>query len=104
MNATQRKLDEFTRAYIECALWSSTDDDGEPLDALYSADDLSPECLDTMAADCADFQNSFAELLDQAAELGYGHGDRPRTRNRHPLSVPGFPQILFDSTPQRPYP
>lgn len=54
------QLDSFTRAYIECALWSSTDNatdsGGEPLDKNYSAEDIAPEALAKMAADCAKFQ------------------------------------------------
>ena len=53
---TTTELDQFTRAYIEAALWSSTDDSGEPLDANYGLDDLAPETLAKMAADCAKFQ------------------------------------------------
>lgn len=30
-------LDCFARAYVECALWSSTDFDGTPLDELHDA-------------------------------------------------------------------
>ena len=77
-------MDNFTRAYIECALWSSTDDDGEPLDSVYSIDDLSKGALENMQIDCADFQSSFgaqyrvAGLSDEQA----GH-DFWLTRNRH---------------------
>lgn len=56
-----RELDAFTRAYIECALWSSsdnTDDDqgGDPLDKNYGTDDIAPETFSEMKADCARFQ------------------------------------------------
>lgn len=53
---THTQLDSFTRAYIEAALWSSTDDNGAPLDASYSADDLSESALERIAADCAKFK------------------------------------------------
>lgn len=53
-------LDEFTRAYIECALWSSMDESddrgGNPMDENYSADDLAPETLEKIIADCEKFQ------------------------------------------------
>lgn len=49
-------IDPFTAAYIEAALWSSTDDDQEHLDANYTVDDLAPETLAKMVADCARFQ------------------------------------------------
>jgi hypothetical protein len=41
--------------YIICALWSSIDDEENPLDDLYSADDLAPETRKTMEDDLADF-------------------------------------------------
>lgn len=54
-------LETFVTAYIECALWSSSDnsDDsgGEPFDENYSASDLAPETRAEMAADCASFYN-----------------------------------------------
>jgi hypothetical protein len=68
--ATRDNLDEFTTAYIECALWSETDntDDsgGEPLDKNYSIDDVADEAIEKMAADCAKFQTDNAELLIKA--------------------------------------
>jgi hypothetical protein len=48
-------------AYVECALWSSTDEDGEALDAVYTVDDLAPEALASMQAECEDF----VALLEQ---------------------------------------
>ena len=80
------KLDEFTRAYIECALWSSMDESdentgGEPLDANYGIDDIAPECLAEMQADCQDFQQSFGELFE-GREGRAGH-DFWLTRNHH---------------------
>ena len=52
-------LDEFLAAYIEAALWSSTDnaDDGggEPLDRNFDEGDIAPETLVRMRADCAAF-------------------------------------------------
>lgn len=82
------KLDAFTQAYIECALWSSTDDEGENLDN-YSIHDLTPEALAEMVNACQDFQTTHdnAELL----ESWYAGGETPEraghdfwlTRNRH---------------------
>jgi hypothetical protein len=82
------KIDAFTRAYIECALWSSTDnsDDsgGEPLDRNYSIDDIAPATLATMVRDCAAFQ---AEHADNLAECDgsdeYNGHDLWLTRNGH---------------------
>lgn len=66
------KLDAFTQAYIECALWSSTDDKGEPLDREHSPDDIDPATLQGMISDCQDFQESNRELLERAYAL-YTH-------------------------------
>lgn len=48
-------LDEFLNAYVEAALWSSMDDDSQPLDKNYGMDDIAPETLARMRADCAAF-------------------------------------------------
>ena len=57
------QLDEFTTAYVECALWASLDDHGEPFDRNYSVSDLAPETLAEIIADCKDFQQSFGDLI-----------------------------------------
>jgi len=65
-----QRLDSFTRAYIEAALWSTTDNSdeqgGEPLDANYGIDDIAPETMELMIEDCADFQERYAELLSES--------------------------------------
>jgi len=75
-------LDSFTRAYVECALWSSIGDDGEPLDAVYSLDDLAPECLQQMVDDCQDFRELAGDALDGIDDEQAGH-DFWLTRNGH---------------------
>ena len=57
------ELDNFTRAYIEAMLWSSTDDKDEPMDANYSASDLAPETLARIVADCTAFQAAHGNLF-----------------------------------------
>lgn len=78
-------MDEFTTAYIACALWSSRDeatpDGGEPMDANYSADDLAPETLASIKADCAKFQSDNARLFGYDYACA-GH-DFWLTRNGH---------------------
>jgi hypothetical protein len=74
-----RTLDKFTQAYIECALWSSGLEDDD-----YDIDDIAEESLREIEADCADFQDSAREWLEQAgidAEQA-GHNFW-LTRNRH---------------------
>ena len=79
-------LEEMLDAYIETALWSSTDtnddgDMGECLDANYGPDDLLAATRREMRSDCKAF------LLSHADEIGTrfaqaGH-DFWLTRNRH---------------------
>jgi hypothetical protein len=61
------ELDEFTKAYVEAALWSTMDasDDagGDHLDANYSAEHIAPETLERIKADCAKFQELYGHLL-----------------------------------------
>ncbi len=54
--ATLPELDDFTLAYIECALWSSTDDASVPLNDHHTLADLAPETLARIKEDCAKFQ------------------------------------------------
>jgi len=75
------KLDEFTKAYINCALWSSIEDDGIPLDDNYSIDDLAEETLQSMIKDCKCFQDD-NEKLFEGQEIQAGH-DFWLTRNGH---------------------
>ena len=82
------EVDEFTAAYIECALWSSTDnaDDsgGSPLDENYGPEDLDLSTLDGMIKDCADFQESeAADLAAYRQDAGQAGHDFWLTRNRH---------------------
>lgn len=46
-------LEAFVSAYIECALWSSTDDDDVPLDRLDAS--FAPDTLWRMRNDCKAF-------------------------------------------------
>ena len=79
------KLDDFTRAYIECALWStddeSTEQGGEPLDENYTVEDIARETLARMAADCQAFQEKHGELIGGETERA-GH-EFWLTRNGH---------------------
>jgi hypothetical protein len=98
------KLDKFTQAYIECALWSSTaygsedekadiEENGEGhFDASFErcnfdVSDISEKTLKAIAADCQDFQDTNAELLWQYYEQGYGEDNAGHdfwlTRNGH---------------------
>lgn len=78
-------LDIFTRQYIATALWSSNDestpDGGEPMDKNYSIEDIHPDTLAAMVADCAKFQEeNAADIADDLSQAGH---DFWLTRNGH---------------------
>ena len=92
---TDRRMDAFTQAYFDAALWSSTDnaDDsgGEPLDANYGINDIDEATRAKMIADCADFQERFGDLIadDDSPDI-HRHGNDEQaghdfwlTRNGH---------------------
>lgn len=79
---------ELSAAYIECALWSSTDDNDTPLDRNYTSADIAEESLAQMHETCETF---LAEQGDEiaawpgphyAAIIQAGH-DLWLTQNRH---------------------
>lgn len=77
-------LDAFLDAYRACALWSSTDEHGEPLDAAFSVDDITGGSWLRMRDDCAAFLDAHRDDLAQSglsAEQA-GH-DFWLTRNGH---------------------
>jgi len=84
-------LETFTRAYIEAALWSSTaygapEDNGEGTwDTSFESygcdvDDLAPETLLAMKADCRGFYDAYSHLWEDDEHAGH---DFWLTRNRH---------------------
>lgn len=75
-------LDTFTQAYIEAAMWTLTDNDGEPLDYL-GAHDIADETIAKAQADCADFQAAHADLLADAGDSAQNGHDFWLTRNGH---------------------
>jgi len=76
------ELSTFQLAYIESALWSSTGEDGEPLDRDYNSSDLADETVAKVKADCEKFlTENFADLMGHDIEQG-AH-DFWLTRNGH---------------------
>ena len=79
---TERALETFTRAYIECAMWSSTDENDKPFDE--SDAELSAEAQQQMRDDCKDFIETAEPLLLQSRLTWESAGhDFWLTRNRH---------------------
>lgn len=75
-------MDLFTKQYLETALWSSTDDNGEPLDSKYSIEDLSTEAIEKAERDTEDFLVKAGSLLDKHDDSIAAH-DFWLTRNGH---------------------
>lgn len=81
-------LDDFTHAFLVCALWSSTDwsrdDGGDPLDDNYDVDDIDKTCREALAEECADFCEANAEDLAESGGSAEQAGhDFWLTRNGH---------------------
>jgi hypothetical protein len=83
-------MDAFTRAYLEAALWSSTDDSDDYLDRNYAVHDIAPATLERMMADCRKFQAENAHLITDGnckykggPVLEYAGHDLWLTRNHH---------------------
>lgn len=82
-------LDEFTRAYIAAALWSTNDNSdeetgGDPFDANYGPSHIHPTTLARMVDDCRRFQRDHAETLARCGGgLEQAGHDFWLTRNRH---------------------
>lgn len=83
-------FDDFLTGYTGCALWSSTDDDGGPLDGIYAVQDIAPESQELMQGDCLRFLEmdgvlkSIAEgSLKGGSEFTRAGQDFWLTRNRH---------------------
>ena len=62
------KLDQFTTAYLEAALWASDDQtnpesSGEPLDSNYGIHDIEAKTLAEMVIHCKEFQQANADFI-----------------------------------------
>lgn len=78
------KIDEFTTAYVKCALWSTLDESNEqggvPLEENYGTGDIHWKTMDVMVQDCESFQSRFAEENHHPSRAGH---DFWLTRNGH---------------------
>ena len=75
-------FETFLEAYTACALWSSVDDDCEPMDN--GEHELSPETLARFEADCVAFAEENSDTWESAGwdDAQAGH-DFWLTRNHH---------------------
>jgi hypothetical protein len=53
--ATQTTVEAVVLGYMDCALWSSSDDDGEPLDSSYELYDFADEAVASIHETVEDF-------------------------------------------------
>jgi hypothetical protein len=63
------RVDTLTDQYLETALWSSTGEDGDPLDDDHSTADFAPEAVASARADVASFVESNADKIAAAQAL-----------------------------------
>lgn len=75
--------DSFITAYLTCALWSTSDDNGSPLDSNYSIGDFHPDAIDLARADCAAFRHGAGNLLSGFWNDAQAGHDLWLTRNGH---------------------
>ena len=78
---TNNDFVEFVDSYIKCALWSSVDDNEEPMDKNFCRDDLAPETLRQIMSDCSDFVDDCEFRID--LDSGQAGHDFWLTRNGH---------------------
>lgn len=80
----QENMSEFLNAYITCALWSSIDDNDDPLDSAYSKEDIDADSLMLMTVDCYNFYHkNFKNDLPANYSYSQAGHDFWLTRNGH---------------------
>lgn len=62
-------LSATARAYLVCALWSSVNDFGDPMDDTYSSEDFSDTAKQRAQTDCTKFET------EQASDIANAHLD-----------------------------
>ena len=87
----------FLTAYINAALWSSTDDNGTPFDETYTAKDFYADVTCQMIEDCAAFLAK-ADIPDNLLPQA-GH-DFWLTRNGHGTGFWDRPEIYGEEKAQ----
>jgi len=75
-------IEKVVAAYLEVAIWASTDEEGDPLNDQYDIEDVSLEARALAMEDCQDFITENEALLAGLSEESIGR-DFWFTRNRH---------------------
>lgn len=63
-NFTQREIEGILNSYTYAALWSSYDDEGDPLDYNFSQFDIAPRSIKQAEKDIQDFLAQAGDLVD----------------------------------------
>ena len=61
----------FTTSYIQTALWSSIDDNGDPMDSKYNMYDISEETMVKIYDDCLKFYHENCSLWEDDETAGH---------------------------------
>lgn len=78
--------------YLKCALWSSANDDGEPLDDTFTPEDVAEDSIITAESDLHAFASKAGNLLD-GADMGQVAHDLWLTRNGHGAGFWDRPEV-----------
>ena len=77
-------LSPMGRAYLVCALWSSTEDDGEPLDKERDLESIHPDSLEKAQKDCDEFREAnISDIIQSTLDPEQVGHDFWLTRNGH---------------------
>ena len=83
LNEEEPYVRDFWHAYMDCALWSSTNSDNdEPFDHRYGVENISPETQEEMLHTCKAFIKAAGEHLEGLDADAAGH-DLWLTQNHH---------------------
>ena len=82
IKVTAETIKDFVDQYLYTALWSSTDDAGNPLDDQYDITNISDESYEEAREDCDEFVEKAGELLNGLDMDQVAH-DFWLTRNHH---------------------
>lgn len=80
MKQTKRSViasfDAFTKAYVECLLWSTMDEQGEPLERRFGIYDFRMKDLLVIQEECRLFQEKCHDDLSKAYEASHYDASR----------------------------
>lgn len=62
---TEAAIETFVQGYLRAAVWSSTDDDGNPLDANWDASEFGHLSIDVATAECRQFIGDNWQVLGE---------------------------------------